>query len=70
MSGVARQTSNFSEGLASDVFGLLAEMNKKIEAITDNPISAGHPTKRSGDATPLSIKSAGQTAPPAAGTSP
>ena len=60
LSGVARQTSNFSEGLAGDVIGLLAEMSKKIDMITDNPGgSARDPTGRSGDAAALSIQSAG-----------
>ena len=33
--GVQRQFSHFSEGVQQDVLAMLAEMNQKIELITD-----------------------------------
>ena len=61
--GVNRQFSKFSETSAKDVFGMLAEMNKKIDMITEKADSTR------GDMPALSMHS-GNTAPPAAGKSP
>ena len=37
--GPDRQMSHLSEGLAQDVYGLLAEMSRKIDLVTDRAVS-------------------------------
>ena len=64
--GFQRQQSMFSEGVQKDVLGLLAEMNKKIEQITDRAESVND--NRTGRAA-LSPNSSG-AAPPGARKSP
>ena len=58
--------SNLTEGLAQDVYGLLAEMSKKIDHITDKAESVN---EKAGGFGPLSSNS-GHKAAPAPGMSP
>ena len=47
LASVERQRSVFSEGLQTDIFGMLAEMNKKIEQLTEKGAdSARHNSDR------------------------